>query len=264
MYLVGGFVTWSPWENPEARIINVPFGIPQEPPTVGPANIKHLGLDPYRPLVLWNGGIWDWMDPIVLLRAFRLLKDRDSSLQLLFMASRSCDGSETDAAKRAKDYAVRHDLLGNNVFFGEEWLPYEERVQWLRAATACVVSAPDHLESRFSCRTRLFDAIWARTPIVCTTGGYLAEETVRYSLGRTTAADSPTELAEALEAVVQPEAQELYRRNLEDYASGASWHQRTEVLRSRLAELLAKPSQPRSATVLALEYLRYKIACRLG
>jgi len=49
----------------------VPFGLPSEDPVAGRPVIRGVwpGIGPEDWIVLWGGGLWDWLDPLTLIRA---------------------------------------------------------------------------------------------------------------------------------------------------------------------------------------------------
>ena len=47
----------------------VPFGVSDTPPAPGPGPRERFGLAADDELVLWNGGLWDWLDAESVLRA---------------------------------------------------------------------------------------------------------------------------------------------------------------------------------------------------
>jgi glycosyltransferase involved in cell wall biosynthesis len=186
-----------------SRIDCVPFGLPTAAPvSLGPgarARFPQIGAD--DELVLWNGGIWAWLDAPSAIRAIALLRERRPRVRLVFMGASTLPAARRSAGE-ARELAAELGVLDTHVFFNDEWVAYERRADWLMEAD-CVLSAQsDHLETRFAFRTRLLDAIWAGLPIVCTSGDDLAEQVEREGLGATAAAGSPESLAAALEQVL--------------------------------------------------------------
>jgi hypothetical protein len=73
-------------------------------------------------------------------------------------------------------------LYGRHVFWGE-WVPYQERQNYLLEADVGCSLHMDTVESCFAFRTRVLDYIWAGLPMIVT-GGDAASEWVReYGLG---------------------------------------------------------------------------------
>ena len=132
--------------------------------------------------MLWNGGLWDWLDAESVIRAVAQLSPERPRLRLVFMGA-SGAAQARDAEERAQALARELGLLGRVVRFNDGWVPYEERGAWLLQADCAVAAHRDHLETRFSHRTRLLDCLWAGLPIVCTRGDELAERIARDGLG---------------------------------------------------------------------------------
>jgi glycosyltransferase involved in cell wall biosynthesis len=186
-----------------SRIDCVPFGLPAEPPVASGAGARARfpQIAAEDELILWNGGIWAWLDASSAIRAIALLRERRPQVRLVFMGASTLPAARR-AAGEARDLAGRLGLLDTHVFFNDEWVPYGQRADWLMEAS-CVLSAQtDHLETRFAFRTRLLDAIWAGLPIVCTSGDDLAEQVERERLGATAAPGSAESIAAALEHVL--------------------------------------------------------------
>ena len=124
--------------------------------------------------MLWNGGLWPWLDPETAIRAVGALAERRPGVRLVFMgAAQQLPAQRT--AERAQALAAELGLLDRVVFFNDEWVPYEQRADWLLEADCALSTHEDHLETRFAFRTRVLDCFWARLPIVCTGGDDLAD-----------------------------------------------------------------------------------------
>jgi glycosyltransferase involved in cell wall biosynthesis len=163
----------------------VPFGVDPAPPVsqrpVLKGVIPGIGVD--DKVVLWGGGIWNWLDPLTVIRAIHRL-DRPEVKLFVLGTTRPNPGVPTMAMQgRAMALAEKLDLLGKAVFFNDGWVPYEERGAYLLEADVGVSAHLDELEARFAYRTRLLDCIWAGLPIVTTGGDSLAELVGRHGLG---------------------------------------------------------------------------------
>jgi len=206
----------------------VPFGVPDDPPAPGPSPRERFGLAADDELVLWNGGIWDWLDAESVLRAVARLSPERLRLRLVFMGT-SGAAQARDAEARARDLARELGLLGRVVRFNDGWVPYEERGAWLLQADCAVAAHRDHLETRFSHRTRLLDCIWAGLPIVCTRGDDLAERVEREDLGAVARPGDPDGLAAAL-AQVLDRGRASYADRLAAAAAELRWSRVAEPL----------------------------------
>ncbi len=182
----------------------VPFGLPAEPPAApaqDPIRRAIPAIGPDDEVVLWNGGIWNWLDPVTAVRAFAQLIARRPRAKLVFMG-----GSSNPAGQRASEEARRAaeetGQLDRTVFFNASWVPYAERAGWLLGAECSLSTHEEHLETRFAFRTRLLDCFWAGLPIVCSEGDELAERVRREDLGEAVPPRDEQALAEALERVL--------------------------------------------------------------
>lgn len=201
----------------------VPFGLPDSPPTSaggGPREaIPSLGDD--SEIVLWNGGIWSWLDAESAIRAAALLARRRPKLRLLFMGVASSHPAGAAAAQAARRLAGELGVLDSLVHF-HDWIPYAERGDWLREAACAISTAGEHLEARFAYRTRLLDCFWAGLPVVCTSGDDLAERVEREGLGAVAPPGDVEALAEALERVLEG-GREAYAGPLRRAAEQQTW-----------------------------------------
>ena len=207
----------------------MPFGVPDEPPRPGEGPRERFGLDADDEIVLWNGGLWDWLDAESVLRAVARLSPERPRLRLVFMgASRRRPGPRRRGARQA--LARDLGLLGRVVRFNDDWVPYAQRGAWLLQADCAVTAHHDHLETRFALRTRLLDCLWAGLPVVCTRGDELAERVEREDLGATVAARGPRRAGRGARARARPRARAPTRSGWRAAAAascaGRAWRSR--------------------------------------
>ena len=105
--------------------------------------------------------------------------------------------------ERARELAARHGLLGNQVHFNDAWVPYDQRASYLLEANVGVSTHLDHVEARYSFRTRILDHIWASLPTVATGGDSMSEVVEAAGAGVTVGYQDPAGLAEALDDVLE-------------------------------------------------------------
>lgn len=179
----------------------VPFGAPGEPPPqAGPGGPRASipGIGPDAELVLWNGGIWRWLDAETAIRAVAVLAPTRPRLRLVFMGGAPSHPAAAESTRAARALAAELGLLGSVVHFHDSWVPYGERGAWLADADCALSAHAEHLETRFAYRTRVLDCFWARLPVVCTSGDELAARIERERLG----AVAPPRDAQALAAAL--------------------------------------------------------------
>jgi glycosyltransferase involved in cell wall biosynthesis len=186
------------------RLIDVvPYGLPEEPLPERRPVLK--GLTPGIPenafLILWNGGLWDWLDPLTLVRAMAMLENRLPQARLYFMGASHPDVRIQNVAMPEQTIRLSKELglYDRTVFFGD-WAPYAERGRYLQEADLSAVLYADHIETRFSFRTRLMDCMWAGLPVVTNGGDELSELMVKAGVGERVPYGDPAAVAEAIAA----------------------------------------------------------------
>ena len=184
----------------------VPFGIPDEPPVQTRRAIRDAvpGIGPADKVIIWGGGIYNWFDPLTLLRAVARLSERHSEVRLFFMGLKHPNPGVPDMriAWETRQLADELGLTGRVVFFNEGWVPYDERADYLLDADLGVSTHYTHVETAFSFRTRILDYLWATLPIVATEGDTFAVLIEQHGLGRVVPAEDVDALEVALEAML--------------------------------------------------------------
>jgi glycosyltransferase involved in cell wall biosynthesis len=184
-------------------IDTVPFGLPPTPPLATGAGAlrAHFGLEAADEVLLWNGGIWNWLDAPVAIRAMAILIEHRPRARLVFMGS-SENGPAQRPTREAHAIADQLELTDKHVFFHDGWVPYKDRAAWLLDANCAVSTHREHLETRFAFRTRILDCLWSGLPIVCTGGDDLADRVDRDDLGATAGPADAEGLASACQLVL--------------------------------------------------------------
>ncbi|MGH2947289.1 MAG: hypothetical protein ACRDPC_13720, partial [Solirubrobacteraceae bacterium] len=221
----------------------VPFGIPSEAPKrIDDAGPKaRYGED--AQLVLWNGGVWNWLDPVTAVAATVKAAEHNPRVRLVYMYARDAlgDGPATREARAAHDLAQELGVLDRLVFFNQEPISYAERATWLLDAGCLLSTHFDHLETNFSFRTRLLDCFWVGVPAVCTEGDELSEMIERCDGGITVPHGDVDAVAAAI-AEVLGRGPDAYRERLLAAGADLTWPRVVEPLR-RIVQL---PGPPRA------------------
>ncbi|HEX2120589.1 MAG TPA: glycosyltransferase [Thermoanaerobaculia bacterium] len=205
----------------EAPWIEVPFG-------VDPDEIRACEK-PRDNIVVWGGGLWEWLDPATAVDAIVRVNEQGVRAKLLFLGRSRPNRNLID---RRRDDRF-DDLLRRgrgHVSANEEWVPYRERLSWLRTAKIAIMLHRRTAEADHSIRTRLFDAIATATPVVASAGGFAAELVEREGLGIVVPPEDAVAVAEAV------------RTLLTDDGIHSTCVQRLERLRPRFAwDLVTRP-----------------------
>jgi glycosyltransferase involved in cell wall biosynthesis len=200
--------TWSA-DNSLRRLIDiVPFGLPSEPPQASAGRPVGFpdAVSGEDVVLLWGGGIYNWFDPLTLIRAVAQVSASRPQLKLVFMSTHHPNPGippQMWMPQLSRQLATDLGVAGKNVFFNSEWIPYERRSDWLLSSTCGVSTHFDHAETRFSFRTRILDYLWAGLPIITTQGDVLADLVEAQDLGWTVPAQAVGPLSSALEELVE-------------------------------------------------------------
>ena len=183
----------------------VPFGLPNQP--LPPHRPVLKGVHPAIPadarIILWSGGLWDWLDPLTLIQAVAKLAPSHPELRLVFLGTRHPNAvvSGMTMPERAMQLCRELGLYETVAFFGD-WVPYQQRGDYLQEADLAVITHLDHIETHFSFRTRVLDCIWAGLPIITTQGDAMADLVEKSGIGLTVSPGDVDVLCAAIERML--------------------------------------------------------------
>ncbi|MBD8538748.1 glycosyltransferase family 4 protein [Frigoribacterium sp. CFBP 8751] len=225
----------------------VPFGVPDTPfaPTRHALRgvVPGVGTDDF--VLIWGGGIYDWFDPLTLIRAVDVARAEIPQIRLFFLAkvhpNAGIDGHAVP--DQAVSLAKELGIYGTHVIFNEDWVAYDDRASYLGDADLGVTTHPVGLETRFSFRTRNLDYIWAGLPLITTEGDVFEDLIVRHGFGTTVKAGDVEALASAIVAAASDDdLRARWSRAARDLAATMTW-------RKNLAPLVSFCRDPRRASV---------------
>ena len=205
-------------KSSDAAWINVPFGVDMS--EVRPCKPPHDNL------VVWGGGVWEWLDPRTAVEAVLQLNSEGLRCNLLFLGG----ARPNETGGRADALAALVAAGQGHVSANEQWVPYRERLSWLRSGKIAIMLHRSTEEAEYAIRTRLFDAIAAAVPVVVTERGFAADLVNSEHIGVVVSPEDAKSVAEAM------------RRLLTDDAFHAACVQNLERLRPRYAwSVVAQP-----------------------
>lgn len=212
----------------------VPFGISGEPPQADKVVLKGVypGIKSEDKVILWGGGIWNWFDPLTLISAMGEIAKQRDDIKLFFMGVKhpNPDIPQMDMCRKALALSEELGLTGRTVFFND-WVAYENRKNYLLESDAAVSLHFNHLETKYSFRTRILDCLWAALPIITTSGDSLSELVGRQRLGITVPAEDAASTAAAIIRLVDDEKFNVEcRENLKREAGMHKWAEVTKPL----------------------------------
>ncbi len=206
----------------------VPFGMPNQKPVRTGLGMKGaipgIGQDDF--VLLWGGGIWEWFDPLTVIKAVGNVSKKYSQVKLYFLGFKSPNPQVPlmEMAIRAKALSDSLGLTDKQVFFCETWTSYEDRVNYLLDADVAVSAHFDLPETRFSFRTRILDYLWAELPVLTTCGDQLADMIQFGGAGQALPYENVEAWENAIEALLNDRnLRERYRAGATEIAAQFTW-----------------------------------------
>ncbi|MFJ7526223.1 hypothetical protein ACIQ1S_15005 [Streptomyces griseus] len=174
---------------------------------------------------LWTGGIWAFFEPLMLVEAIAILRDRGVDASAAFLhATPTADTRSTIAEVRG---AIDSLDLRDRVHLHTQALGLSERVQYVKAAEAYVCIAKPGAENETGTRLRLRDTWLHGIPTIIDPHGISGEMVAREGLGVVLTEPSAKSLADALHQVksgaVSRPARQLERLYENSMATFMTW-----------------------------------------
>lgn len=208
-------------------LIVAPFGVPPQAPMHRRRVLKGIwpGINREDVVLLWGGGLWEWFDPMMAVKAMSLVGRKRTDIKLFFMGVKRPNAAVTTSHTAEQTIALADQLgLTNQLVFFNDWVAYEDRENFLLEADLGLNVHRDNLETRFSFRTRMMDYIWAGLPIISTEGDPLSDLVKTSQLGLTVPCGDTESLAQAiLQAADAPATRQMWKHNCLETAREFSW-----------------------------------------
>lgn len=177
-------------EDPSLRrlVDLVPFGLPQAPPLHTHDVVRGIwsGIGKNDRIILWGGGLWQWLDPLTAIRAIAQIWQTRQDIRLIFPGTQHPNPIMAGVPTRseaARKLASELGLVDKAVFFGD-WVSYEN---WqnvlLESDIALTLHDSENFESRLAFRSRILDYVWAGLPTIATRGDSTSELLTQYGIG---------------------------------------------------------------------------------
>jgi hypothetical protein len=234
----------------------VPFGLEAGEPQASRRVLKGVvpGIGEDDKVLLWGGGIWNWLDPLTPIKAVAELSRRRPDVKLFFLGVQHPNPRVPAMVmtSRAVELAESLGVRDTHVFFNFGWTPYAERVGFLLEADLGISAHFDSVETRFAFRTRLLDYFWARLPTVATGGDVLGDLVEQKGLGRTVGEEDVEAWVEAIEGQLQdgkPAA------SFDEVRSRFAWPTVVEPLSAMIDGELPAPHYPAKVIPVLGSYL---------
>lgn len=202
-------------------------------------------------VIVWTGGIWDWFDAKTPIDAINhVVKSGFNNVKLVFLGTKHPNDDvpameETEVARR---YAKELELINKNVFFLDGWLPYDDRIHYLKRANAALYAHKPSIESRFSHRTRVLDHILMCLPTIATSGDYFSDYINKYNLGVSVEPFDSNSMAAAIIGLIKnPNLQKQIELNIKKIQKYFTWDYTLRDLNVFIESGYFKPSGLRAS-----------------
>jgi GT2 family glycosyltransferase/glycosyltransferase involved in cell wall biosynthesis len=161
----------------------VGVGFPEQDP-LRHTVLRGKSLPKNARMVVWGGGIWNWLDPLTLVSAWPEVLRKVRNAHLVFLGTRYPNPNvpEHRIARETVAAAKAIGEEGKSIHF-IEWLPYPDHQALLSESNVGVTLQPNHVEAHFSIRTRVIDYFWSGLPTLVSQGDITADWVKEFKVG---------------------------------------------------------------------------------
>jgi glycosyltransferase involved in cell wall biosynthesis len=223
-------------ESSLRRLIGVvSFGLPNDPPQHRKQVLKgvYKRITQDSKVLFWGGGIYEWLDPLTLIRALPLVLKARSDVVVFFAATRHPSPNVVDefpVSKQARRLSDELGLTDRHVFF-HDWIPYHERENFLLESDLGLSLHLDHIETRYAFRNRVLDYIWAGLPVIATEGDMASDLVQQHKLGAVVRYKDVAGLSQAiLDLLAVSDLKPELAPRFADVAKAYRWEKTTQPL----------------------------------
>jgi glycosyltransferase involved in cell wall biosynthesis len=240
-----------PEQSAPPTVVTVPFGITKPPgdAAAGALRARFPAIGRDDPVVLWWGKVWKWFDAATAIEAFELVVQRRPDARLVFSAGKAPRAAFDRSANTGEARGLARDLglLDRNVFFLDEWVPYEHRHELLMDADLAVTLHAETAEAPFAARARYMDFLWTSLPCVLADGDEVAERFAHAGFARLVPPAKREKTARAiLDLIGDPEALDAARAAGLTLADEYRWSALVRPLAAALEDRRSRPEPARA------------------
>ncbi|MNM73275.1 hypothetical protein D3C81_849960 [compost metagenome] len=211
----------------------VPFGMPAARPEITSRVLKGIypGIEETDKVVIWGGGIWDWLDPLTAVLSINELSKEREDIKLFFMGIKHPNNKIPMTNKASETIRLSNslDLTGKKVFFNE-WVDYSERHNYLLESDIGLSLHENHVETRYAFRTRILDYLWCNLPVISNGGDTLSEIILKNKVGEVIPTNSPSQLAFAIKKLLESSVRREISDNFQRVGNDLHWNTTTKPL----------------------------------
>ena len=210
---LNGLVQVVPWRSNKLAI------------TPNCKQIPLMGICENDFVLLWGGGIWEWFDPLTIVKAVkRIIANGFSNLKVI-MCSKYVEREESKEKKYMEvyNYCKKNKLLNSVVKFSG-WLSYKDYEKLLSVSNVGITAAYDGLENHFAARIRVLEYLRAGLPMIVTKGDVFSDVVKEKQLGEIVAAEDVEGWVNAItNLMINQKLYKSIRENVKKYHLEMSW-----------------------------------------
>lgn len=215
----------------------VGVGMPDVPPLSGCfLRNNYPGFNEKSKIVLWGGGIWNWLDPITLIKAWPPVISKFPEAKLVFLGTKHPNPlvPKHKIVDKAIELAREIGEIDKSIIF-IEWVDYDKRQFLLSEADVGVTLHYSSIETRYSIRTRIMDYFWAGLPVLVTIGDITSEWVQKYEVG---AVVNPQNVEEVTNKLIDllGTRKENFKSAFEKIRQDLEWSKQVEPLKRYCVE----------------------------
>lgn len=205
----------------------MPYGISESIPKNRTNVIKGVvnGIKETDTVLIWAGGIWNWFDTENLVKAMGKIHSENDKVKLLFLGVPK-DYLKNEKYKKVRETINLSDKLGltnKAIFFNMEWVDYDKRHNYLLEADIGISTHYDHMETRYSFRTRILDYLWTDLPFITSDKDYFAEMCKENNLGCVAECDNYEDIYEKIKIMLDEDYRNICSKNISKVKSDLLW-----------------------------------------
>ncbi len=210
------------------------FGMEEQEPRQTSHGLRgKFGITDEDFILVWNGGIWDWYDAETPIRAVAELSKKDPRIKLSFYGTTHPNSAvgRPKNTDRAIALAKKLNVYNTNVLFNDDWVPIDERVNYLGDSDVALSSHRKTIETHFAFRTRILDHFWVSLPSIVTDGEWFSDYIDTNDLGIVTPCGDVDAMKKAITDLQNQNTYSRIKQNVNSIRDEWRWSKTTDSLR---------------------------------
>ncbi len=176
----------------------------------------------YKKIILWMSAFYPWLDPMLAGKVMHELLKSDSGYALAVVGAKSPFVDKSlyeDSYNRFYEFAKEKNLIDTTVYFFD-WVEQKHVPKLYDESSFLIVTSDNStLETEFSFRVRMMDALSANLPIISTGGDIVSEFSSANNMGIVTKETDPRKIADDILRITDKDIQKM-KKNILKFSEG--------------------------------------------